>query len=199
MLVQSLERGTLRLTQLIDNLLESVRIEAGQHSIRNGTVALDEVIEEAVEMTKPLIAQRGQSFNVDLPYPLPPVRGDAPRLTQVFVNLLANANKFAPAGSSITIGGEVGDSVVTLWVEDEGPGVRLGSGSDLFERFVRSTEADEDPEPEQGGMGLGLAIVKSIMERHGGRVEARSAGSHSRGARMCVSFPLEPADESARR
>ncbi|HEV7784575.1 MAG TPA: histidine kinase dimerization/phospho-acceptor domain-containing protein, partial [Thermoanaerobaculia bacterium] len=95
-LVLSLERGSLRLTQLIDNLLESVRIESGQDSIRSRPVALDEVIEEAVEMTAPLLAQRSQSIEIDLPYPLPMVEGDAPRLIQVFVNLLANSQKFGP-------------------------------------------------------------------------------------------------------
>lgn len=183
-LVLSLERGTLRLTQLIDNLLESVRIEAGQGSIRRRPVALDEVVEEAVSLTSPLIAQRGQHLQVDLPYPLPALVGDAPRLTQVFVNLLANANKFAPAGSEIRVGGELKGRAVSLWVEDEGPGLPEG---DLFHRFVRSAG---DGEPEQSGMGLGLWIVQSIVERHGGSIEARREGSATR---MRVTLPLEAA------
>jgi signal transduction histidine kinase len=179
-LVLSLERGTLRLTQLIDNLLESVRIEAGQDSIRRRPVALDEVVEEAVEMTSPLMVQRGQRLRVDLPYPLPVLEGDAPRLTQVFVNLLANANKYAPAGSEIRVGGELNGAAVSLWVEDEGPGLSEGAP---FDRFVRGGAT----EPEQSGMGLGLWIVKSIVERHGGTVEARREGS---GTRMRVTLPL---------
>src|SRR3954447_2015110 len=170
-LVLSLERGSLRLTQLIDNLLESVRIESGQDSIRSRPVALDEVVEEAVEMTAPLLAQRGQEVEVDLPYPLPEVRGDAPRLTQVFVNLLANANKFAPPGSVVRVGGAVEQGRIALWVEDEGPGLPGPAGSaPLFDRFVRRT--GEGEEPETAGMGLGLWIVRSIVERHGGAVEA---------------------------
>ncbi|HEV2853460.1 MAG TPA: ATP-binding protein [Thermoanaerobaculia bacterium] len=186
-LVLSLERGSLRLTQLIDNLLESVRIESGQDSIRSRPVALDEVIEEAVEMTGPLLAQRGQSIEVDLPYPLPAVRGDAPRLTQVFVNLLANANKFAPAGSAVRVGGAVEEGAVALWVEDQGPGLPAGDGV-LFDRFVR--RAGEGEEPETGGMGLGLWIVRSIVERHGGKVEA-GAGSGGRGTRVRVVLPRQ--------
>lgn len=191
-LVLSLERGGLRLTQLVDNLLESVRIEAGHASIRRRPVALDEVVEEAVEMTSPLLGQRGQRLEVDLPYPLPEVEGDAPRLTQVFVNLLANANKYAPADSLVRIGGEVRAEVVVLWVEDEGPGMSGGSGGaggaagrSLFERFVRSAGREED-EPEQSGMGLGLWIVQSIVERHGGTVEARREGA---GTRVRVTLP----------
>lgn len=178
-LVLALERGGLRLTQLVDNLLESVRIEAGHASIRRRPVALDEVMEEAVEMTSPLLGQRGQRLELDLPYPLPEVEGDAPRLTQVFVNLLANANKYAPADSVVRIGGEVGAEVIALWVEDEGPGVPEGAGRSLFERFVRSPGREED-EPEQSGMGLGLWIVQSIVERHGGTVEARREGERTR-------------------
>ena len=222
-LIQSLERGTLRLTQLIDNLLESVRIEAGQLSIRGRPVALDEVIEQAVELTAPLISLKKQALSVDLPYPLPPVTGDAPRLVQVFVNLLANANKFAPLGSTVSVGGSVGGGEVTLWVEDQGPGLPPGARASLFERFVRSparpgtSEPDAGEEPEQSGMGLGLWIVKSIVERHGGRVEARGAAARgtggssgapapgdgercaATGTRMCVILPLERPDEDPRR
>ena len=192
-LVLSLERGRLRLTQLIDNLLESVRIESGQDSIRSRPVALDEVIEDAVEMTAPLLAQRGQSIEVDLPYPLPAVRGDAPRLIQVFVNLLANANKFGPAGSVVHVGGAVEEGAVCLWVDDEGPGFpEKTEGRALFGRFVR--RAGEGEEPETSGMGLGLWIVRSIVERHGGSVEAglRTGG---RGTRMRVVLPRQRAVE----
>jgi len=149
-LVLSLERGSLRLTQLIDNLLESVRIESGQDSIRSRPVALDEVVEEAVEMTAPLLAQRGQEVEIELPYPLPAVRGDAPRLTQVFVNLLANANKFSPPQSVVRVGGAVEAGRIALWVEDEGPGLAAEAGSGaLFDRFVRVSGDGE--EPETGG------------------------------------------------
>ncbi|HEU4325375.1 MAG TPA: ATP-binding protein [Roseiflexaceae bacterium] len=192
-LVLSLQRGTLRLTRLIDNLLESVRIESGQDSIRRRPVSMDEVVEEAVELTRPLLNQRGQDVAIDLPYPLPSVNGDARRLTQVFVNLLANANKFAPVGSTITIGGVVQDDSIALWVEDRGPGLPPMAGQSLFERFVRSPVE----EPEQNGMGLGLWIVKSIIERHGGLVGAQSSAV---GTQMYVILPRgrEQADEDTR-
>jgi signal transduction histidine kinase len=189
-LVFSLERGTLRLTQLIDNLLESVRIEAGQDSIRHRPVALDEVVEEAVQMTSPLMVQRNQRLQVNLPYPLPLLEGDAPRLTQVFVNLLANANKYAPAGSEIRVGGELNGADIHLWVEDDGPGLPEGTP---FGRFMRGG-TPEMAEPEQSGVGLGLWIVQSIVERHGGTVEARREGS---GTRMRVTLPLTASGEAA--
>jgi signal transduction histidine kinase len=168
-LVLSLERGSLRLTRLIDNLLESVRIESGQLGIRHQSVAIAEVIEDADALIGALLAQRRQRVEVDLPEDLPPVDGDGPRLTQVFVNLLANASKFAPEDSVVRIGAARSDNTVTTWVEDEGPGVpEIESGS-IFERFYRG--AGQEPEP--GGLGLGLWIVKSIVERHGGTIAAR--------------------------
>jgi signal transduction histidine kinase len=193
-LVLSLERGSLRLTQLIDNLLESVRIESGQDTIRHRPVALDEVVEEAVEMTAPLLAQRRQEVEIDLPYPLPEVEGDAPRLTQVFVNLLANANKFAPPGSVVRVGGEVEEGRIALWVQDEGPGLPSGEAGALFDRFVRI--AGEGEEPETGGMGLGLWIVRSIVERHGGTIEA-GPGDGGRGTRMRIVLPRARTKEEA--
>jgi len=183
-LLRSIERGTLRLTRLVDNLLESLRIEAGRDSIRRHPVALDAVVEEAVELTASLIEQKGQRLRIDLPYPIPEVVGDSPRLTQVFVNLLANANKFAEAESSIGVGGEVSANEVAIWVEDEGPGFPEAIGDRLFERYTRAP----GEEPEEGGMGLGLWIVNSIVTRHGGTVEARNTGS---GARVTVRLPRE--------
>jgi signal transduction histidine kinase len=182
-LLESLQRGTLRLTRLIDNLLESVRIESGQLGIRRQPVALAQVVEDAEALMAGLLAQRRQALHVALPADLPMVTGDAPRLTQVVTNLLANASKFGPEGSEITVGASHRDSGIELYVEDAGPGApELGSAS-IFERFYRA--ADQEPDPR--GLGLGLWIVKSIVERHGGRVRAErtSAGK----TRFTVSLP----------
>jgi signal transduction histidine kinase/HAMP domain-containing protein len=185
-LVASLERGVQRLTWLIDNLLESVRIESGQLAIRSHELRLDEVVQAARELIEPLIEQRGQRIEVDTLAELPPVRGDQQRLTQVMVNLLANASKFAPPGSSIHIGGRArpGGGLI-FWIDDEGPGIPPGEASALFEQFHRSGGED----PEESGLGLGLYIVRSIVERHGGCV-----GLHTRaggGTRAQVELPME--------
>ena len=167
-LVLSLERGTQRLTQLIDNLLESVRIESGQLSIRRQSVELAEVIEEARALIGSLLMQRGQTLDVAIPGDLPLIDGDTQRLTQVFVNLIANASKFAPESTPIRVGASTADGRVTAWVEDEGPGIPNGGDDSIFERFRRGA----DSEPEPGGLGLGLWIVKSIVDRHGGQISA---------------------------
>lgn len=190
-LVLALQRGTLRLTQLVDNLLESARVEAGQTTLRRRPVALDEVVEAALELIRPLLDQRQQIVTLDLPYPLPTIQGDAPRLTQVFVNLLANAHKYAPAGSTIQIGGVIGATTVTLWVADQGMGLPVGYESSLFQPFARAAAH----EPEQSGIGLGLWISKSIVERHQGWIEAQSGTT---GTRMCVTLPCEENHENSR-
>jgi len=163
-----------------------VRLEAGVAAIRRSPVQLDEVVEDAVESTTPLLRQRSQSIEVELPWPLPPLLGDATRLTQVFVNLLANANKYAPEGSTIRVGGSVRDGHALVWVEDDGPGLPPEATRNLFERFVRGRSAAGD-EPEAGGMGLGLWIARSIVERHGGTLQPQGEGP---GTRMCVVLPL---------
>jgi signal transduction histidine kinase len=183
-LVASLERGTLRLTQLIDNLLESVRIESGQLAIRQQSVVLAEVVEDACALVGSLLAQRRQLLEVNIPAELPPVSGDKTRLTQVFVNLLANANKFAPEESVVRIGADITDGTVRTWVEDEGAGPAAGDSEQLFARFGRG-----GAEPEPAGLGLGLWLVKSIIDRHGGTVvfERTAAGR----TRFSLTLPLE--------
>jgi signal transduction histidine kinase len=184
-LVLSLERGTVRLTQLIDNLLESTRIESGQLSIRHQSVALAEVVEDARALVGSLLVLRGQPLEISMPEDLPLVNGDATRLTQVFVNLLANASKFAPEGSVIRVGARQNDARVVAWVEDEGPGVPDAAGVTIFERFRRGPE--EEPEP--GGLGLGLWIVKSIIDRHGGTIAAERTSDQC--TRFSITLPAE--------
>ncbi len=167
-LVVSLRRGSLRLTRLIDNLLESVRIESGQLSIREQDIALGDVINDAVELVASLFTQRGQRLEVRVAEDLPPLVGDAARLVQVFVNLLANANKFAPDDTLVRVTARHDGPELVVTVDDAGPGVLENERGSIFERFYRA--AEQEPVPR--GLGLGLWIVKSIVERHGGRVVA---------------------------
>ncbi len=106
-----------------------------------------------------------------MPAGLPLLNADKTRLTQVFVNLLANANKFAPEGSTVRIGAAAHAATLESWVEDEGPGPADESVA-LFARFRRG-----GTEPEPAGLGLGLWLVKSIIERHGGTVAFARTGA----------------------
>lgn len=182
-LFQHLHRGVLRLMRLVDNLLESVRIEAGQLAIRHQSVRMTDVVEEAIELIGPLLVQRGQVIANELPADFPRVTGDAQRLVQVLVNLLANASKFAPEHSTVRVGGTGRGERLSVWVEDEGPGVADHDRTAVFRRFQRSATE----EPEAPGLGLGLWIVRSIVERHGGTVDVRRTEEQ----RTRFSFTLE--------
>ncbi len=186
-MIHNIQRGGLRLMQLIDNLLESVRIDAGQLAIRRHAVSLAEVIAETASLMKPLLDQRRQRVVTELPRELPGIVGDEIRLMQVFVNLLANAIKFAPEASAIHVGAAATDGAVTAWVEDEGSGIGDDDRAAIFQPFQRSF----DGEPGAPGLGLGLWIVKSIIERHHGTVslERTAAGR----TRFSIRLPVEAA------
>ena len=180
-------RGTMRLSQLVDNLLDSVRIESGEMRLRKEFVDLAGVVGDAIELVKPLTDQRNQTVVAELGSGFA-VTGDAQRLFSVMVNLLANANKFAPDGTTIQVGVERDEAAVTVWVQDEGPGLPpLEEAGDLFAPFRRSPHE----EPSQRGTGLGLAIVKAIVVAHGGEV-LLAPPAMRQGARIGVRLPAGP-------
>jgi signal transduction histidine kinase len=180
-LVESLERSTLRLMRLIDNLLESVRIETGRATLRRVEVDVAALVRDAEAMTFPLFRQRDQELIVGPFDAVAPVLGDPTQLAQVLVNLLANANKFAPERTAIRIGGSSDAATSSIWIEDRGPGIADAERDAVFDHYYRT-----DPDGSEG-MGLGLWIVKAIVERHGGtvRVEAPEGG----GTRFTVTLP----------
>ncbi len=177
-LLANVERGVLRLMRLIDNLLESVRIESGQLELRRQEVSLEATAREATELMRPLLGQSELDVAMDFAALRGvTVPGDAQRLQQVYVNLLSNAAKFAPRGSTIRIGAARSGSTVETWVEDAGVGLPPGDPGAIFERFRRGDNA----EPDAPGLGLGLWIVRSIIERHAGTVRVeRTADAHTR-------------------
>jgi signal transduction histidine kinase len=184
-LVLSLERGTLRLTRLIDNLLESVRIESGQIDVRRQSIELADVVEDARALVEALLRQRRQPLEASVPAGLE-LQGDGTRLTQVFVNLIANASKFAPEGTPVRVGARAEGNQISAWVEDSGPGLPDGDVVSIFERFKRGGTQ----EPEPGGLGLGLWISRSIVERHGGSITA--ARTDEGYTRFTITLPIEP-------
>jgi signal transduction histidine kinase len=181
-------RGTMRLAQLVENLLESVRIESGEMRLRRQPVDLAAVVADAVELMQPLVDQRDQRVVATLS-PGPSLTGDPQRLFSVMVNLLANANKFAPDQTQIWVDMAWAPGQVTVSVEDEGPGLPAGpQGIDLFAPFRRSP----DEEPSQRGTGLGLAIVHAIVRAHGGEVRVE-APRQRQGARIAFVLPVDEA------
>lgn len=166
-LLHAIHMSVSRLQTLIDNLLESVSIEAGQFAIRAKPIALSEPIQDAVRVMQPLLLRRRQQLQVLAPPDLPPVWGDSLRLTQVLVNLLGNASKYGPMEQTITISAElINGRFVRVSVVDQGPGVPPAMQEKLFRRFARLNLRDG----VQHGLGLGLWVVNAIVTAHGGEV-----------------------------
>lgn len=190
-LVDAQYRGVLRLSQLVENLLDSVRLDSGEMRLRRERIDLPVVVRDALALMQPLLDQRDQQIVSLLPSTERVVIGDAQRLVQVVVNLLANANKFAPDQSRVWLEIVWGDQYVSLWIEDEGPGLPpLANKADLFAPFRRMP----NEEPGARGTGLGLAIVRALVEKHGGEVVLASP-RHGNGARFGIVLPL--AEEEA--
>ena len=181
-----IDNQTDRMRQLISDLLDVARIEAGSLSAEPEFSALDALIEEA----RAAFSSGGgrQSLVIEMPPRLPPVMADRQRLVQVLINLLNNAGRNSPAESTIRISASSDDVYVSVSVSDEGRGIPAERLPRLFQKFSR-VEAEE----QGGDTGLGLAICKGIVEAHGGRIWAESSGP-DQGARFTFTIPI--ADES---
>jgi PAS domain S-box-containing protein len=154
------------LRTLIDNLLESSQIEGGQFVIRVRPFSINDAINDALNIVRPLFERRQQSVLWPEAEALPDIGADPARLTQVLVNLLTNASKYSPNGAAIGITVIQTENILHVSVSDEGPGIPPAEQANLFHRFVRLDSVDR----EQYGIGLGLYVVKTVVEAHNGRV-----------------------------
>lgn len=183
-LLGSLHLGALRLQTLVDNLLESASMEAGQFRVYPRPTDLAEVIGEAAHWMEPLLAKRGQRLVLDLPSELPVVLVDPRRTVQILVNLLSNADKFSPDGSQIFLAVQPQDGWVRVSVTDEGPGIDPENREIVFRRFSNIERSDPG---SQYGAGLGLSVVKTIVEAFGGEVGVE--GQDGGGATFWLTLP----------
>jgi PAS domain S-box-containing protein len=163
-LAESIVVGTLRLREMVDNLLSSAGLHTGHFAVVARPTDLAEVLEEARLAIGPLLASKGQYLRVDCPAPSPCVMADRRRLDQVLVNLVSNASRYGPPDRPIELRARRHGGWVWVEVADHGPGVPASLRPHLFRPFSRSVGA------EGSGMGLGLSIVRSIVELHGGSV-----------------------------
>ncbi|GIK58928.1 MAG: HAMP domain-containing protein [Chloroflexi bacterium] len=177
------------LQTLIDNLLESSSIEAGEFAIKLRPCHIQDSITDALHIVRPLLERRQQAIAFDEPAHLPELPADPARLTQVVVNLLTNASKYSPPGATITVELAEMEGRVRLAVSDEGPGIPPAERANLFHRFVRLDSADR----EQYGIGLGLYVVKTVVEAHHGRVGV--ADRPEGGSTFWVELPIMMRDE----
>ena len=182
------ERQIAQLVRLVDDLLDVARITQGKITLRREPIALADAVTRAVETARPLIESRGHALTISLPPSPLRIEADGARIAQVLGNLLGNAAKFTPPGGSIWLTAErVADELV-LRVRDTGAGLPAVLIPQIFDLFV---QGDGSPESARGGLGIGLTIVRRLVELHGGRVEARSAGP-GQGSEFVLYLPALP-------
>jgi signal transduction histidine kinase len=160
---------TARLAALVDDVLDTSRIEAGTFSYRFGDVDLARLVEDVVESAR--LAQHDVHVVGAAAPGLPAIRGDGERLRQVLANLVDNAVKYSPEGGRVEVRATVEDARASIAVSDDGPGIPADQQALIFEKFGRA-DVSGGSKP---GTGLGLFIARSIAQAHGGSLEVRSA------------------------
>ncbi len=174
------------MVRLVNDLMEVSRITRGKIDLRLEVLDLGRAIRDAVELSRPLLDARRQQLQVHAPEEPLAVRGDGVRLTQVFSNLLNNAAKYSPEGAGVKVSITRAGANAVVTVIDEGAGIPPDMLASIFDMFV---QVSGTARAAQGGLGIGLTLVKSLVELHGGTVEASSAGTN-RGSRFEVTLPL---------
>ena len=178
---QSLHDEALRMSALVNNLLDMARIQSGEVKFNLEWEAIEEVVGSALRASARALQQHVVSTALAADLPL--VRFDAVLIERVLCNLLENAVKYTPAGSNIAISAQVHSALIEVTVYDDGPGLPPGREEALFEKFTRGERESAKP-----GVGLGLAICRAIIEAHGGTIAA--CASPSSGAGFVFSLPL---------
>jgi signal transduction histidine kinase len=184
-----MERQVLQLVRLVDDLLDVNRITKGKLELRQETLSLEQVIQQAIDVCRPLLDQQGHRLHVAMPHAPITLSGDGARLTQVFGNLLTNACKYTPPGGDIDIRAEPMGNDASIVIKDTGSGIPADQLDQIFEMF---TQVDRTLDRAQGGLGIGLMLVKQLVEMHGGTVRARSDGL-GKGSEFIVRLPLKGA------
>ncbi|HVT17640.1 MAG TPA: ATP-binding protein [Thermoanaerobaculia bacterium] len=179
------ERQVKNLARLVDDLLDVSRITHGNIRLRKEAIDLRTIVERAVEATRPLIEARGHDLVVELPPSPVRLEVDPTRMEQVFANLLDNAAKYTMPEGRIRLTAVRAGAEVVVRVRDTGIGVPADVLGRVFEPFVQS---DGSLARSEGGLGIGLTLVRSLVEMHGGSVEAHSAGL-GQGSEFVVRLP----------
>jgi signal transduction histidine kinase len=174
---------TNRLADLIGDVLDTSRIEAGTFSFRFAEVDLGRLVTDAVATAQ--VGQDEVQLRADVRPPLPEIRGDGERLRQVLTNLIDNAIKYSPAGAEVEVRAYQEDGLVRIDVRDSGPGIAKDDQKLIFEKFGRVTGSGAT----RPGTGLGLFIARSIAEAHGGALDVDSAPAQ--GSTFTLELPVQ--------
>jgi len=180
-----IKRQSQRILNLINDLLTLARIESGKTKFEKKPANILDVAANALEEMAPMINEKKILLVQEFDFKTPPVSMDEDKITEVFINLLSNAVKFSNEDGKIFLTISPSGKEVTVSVRDEGLGIDPADLPHIFEKFYRAGKESS----ERKGTGLGLALCKSIVESHGGRLWAVSAG-HGKGAVFYFTLPL---------
>jgi len=184
--VAVIQRQIQHLVRLVDDLLDVSRITRGKVELRRQRIDLGDVVRQTVETVKPLMDAKSHILTVDLPAEPLPLDADPTRLEQVLGNLLRNAAKFTDPGGLIGLAVRRENGQAFVAVHDNGVGIAPDLLPQIFDLF---TQGQHGLDRTGAGLGIGLTLVRSLVEMHGGKVEAHSAGLGA-GATMVVKLPL---------
>jgi signal transduction histidine kinase len=182
---RNIEEECDRLHRLITDLLDLSRIQAGRVAMRVGSVDLPLLASEVLDQLAPRSPRHSLRASFPPSPSFPIVRGDADQLRRALFNLVQNAVKYSPNGGEVLVVGEVLPDDVLIRVIDQGIGIPAGEEERIFDRFHR---ADTRLSRTTAGVGLGLYITRNIVEGHGGRIWAESAGP-GRGSVFSFTLP----------
>jgi PAS domain S-box-containing protein len=180
-----MDRQLVHLVRLVDDLLDVSRITRDKLEMRLKPITLQEIVDHAIEASRPSIDAAQHTLAVDLPQRAVRIQGDLTRLAQVVSNLLNNAAKYTPAGGRIAVDARMEGANVAIDVRDTGAGIAAEALPQVFDLF---SQVDRTRGNAQGGMGIGLWLVKKLVELHQGSVEARSDGP-GQGSTFTVRLP----------
>ncbi|MGE0103779.1 MAG: sensor histidine kinase [Blastocatellales bacterium] len=182
--IRQIASQAARLRQLVNDLLDLSKIEAGMLKLRRDYHDPRTLVETVIGQYISYAAQSGVILRSTVPEGLPEVWCDHQRIEQVLVNLVSNAVKFTPNGGQVTFSAEAADRMVRLCVSDTGKGIPEDALPRIFNRFF---QVQTSTESGTKGTGLGLAIVRHIVELHGGEVTVESRVGQ--GSRFCFTLP----------
>lgn len=180
-----IERQVSHLVRLVEQLLDVSRVSVGKITLRKETVELTSIVEDALETVRAQIERKAQELTVRLPQQPVQLQGDLTRMVQVLGNLLNNASKFTQKGGQIWLDVACEDAQCVIRVRDSGIGIAPDQLPRVFEMF---TQLDASVERTVGGLGIGLTLAKSLVELHGGVLEAHSPGL-GQGSEFVVYLP----------
>lgn len=183
-IARNINRGAERLNRRINEMLDLARAEIGTLKLSFHLMDIISLVRDVISEIEPRINNLGLSMTVDMPESLPKINGDDDRLRQVLLNLLDNACKFTPEGGSIYIRVKENEGLVTVEIQDTGPGIVNEEQEKIFDLYYKIFNNDQNLR----GLGLGLALCKLLVELHGGKIWVRNR--EEGGSAFCFTIPV---------